>query len=120
MSNSYPSQNAIEMFVTAVRSKNRNRAIQYIKLTKEMRFNDLSGRWTTLIEGATGYILDEEEIFILSGATWDKKQKMLEEMLNVYDKGQIYALVGGYPCALGKNEYVKLNTSPFHCIEELI
>ena len=120
MSNSCSSHNAIETFITALRSKNRNRPIQYIKLTKEMRFNDLSGRWTTLVEGAIGYVLDEEEIIILSGATWNKKQKMLEEMMSVYDKGQIYALVGGYPCALGKNEYVKLNTSPFHCIEELI
>ena len=120
MSNLCPSQVAIETFVAALRSKNRNRVIQYLKLTKEMQFNDLSGRWTTLIEGAIGYILDEEEIIILSVATWDKKQKMLEEMMNVYDKGQIYALVGGYPCALGKNEYVKLGTPPSHCIGELI
>lgn len=120
MSNVCPSQSAIETFVTALRSKNMKRAIQYLKLTKEMQFNDLSGRWTTLIEGAIGYVLDEEEIIILPGATWDKKQKMLEDMMNVYDKGQIYALVGGYPCALGKNEYVKLDTSPFHCIGELI
>jgi hypothetical protein len=120
MSNVCPSQVAIETFVTALKSKNRNRVIQYLKLMKEMRFNDLSGRWTTLVEGAIGYVLDEEEIIILSGATWDKKQKMLEEMMSVYDKGQIYALVGGYPCALGKNEYVKLDTPPFHCIGELI
>ena len=120
MSNVCPSQSAIETFVTALRSKNKKRAIEYLKLTKEMQFNDLSGRWTTLIEGAIGYVLDEEEIIILHGATWEKKQKMLDEMMTVYDKGQIYALVGGYPCALGKNEYVKLDTSPFHCIGELI
>lgn len=120
MPNLCPSQNAIETFVTALRSKNRKRVIQYIKLTKEMQFNDLSGRWTTLVEGAIGYVLDEEEIIILPGATWEKKQKMLEEMMAVSDKGQIYALVRGYPCALRKNEYVTLDTSPFHCIGELI
>ena len=120
MSNLCPSQVAMETFVAALRLKNRNRVIQYLKLTKEMRFNDLSGRWTTLIEGAIGYILDEEEIIILPEATWDKKQKMLGEMMSVYDKGQIYALVGGYPCALGKNEYVKLDAPPSHCIGELI
>ncbi|MBA3816077.1 MAG: hypothetical protein H0X29_06080 [Parachlamydiaceae bacterium] len=120
MSSSCPSQNAIEMLVAGLRSKNRNRVIQYLKLTKEMQFNDLSGRWTTLVEVAIGYVLDEEEIVILPGATWDKKQKMLEEMMSVYDKGQIYALVGGYPCALGKNEYTKLDIPPFHCIGELI
>jgi hypothetical protein len=120
MSNLCPSQSVIETFVTALRSKNRKRAIQYLKLSKEMRFNDLSGRWTTLIEGSIGYVLDEEEIIILPGATWEKKQKMLEEMMNVYDKGQIYALVRGYPCALRKNEYAKLDTPPFYCIGELI
>jgi len=120
MSNVCPSQVAIETVVAALRSKNRNRVVQYIKLKNEMRFNDLSGRWTTLIEGAIGYVLDEEEIIILPGATWEKKQKMLEEMMTVYDKGQIYALVRGYPCALRKNEYVKLETSPFHCIGELL
>jgi hypothetical protein len=120
MSNLCPSQSAIETFVTALRSRNRKRVIQYLRLTKEMQFNDLSGRWTSLIEGAIGYILDEEEIIILSGATWDKKQKMLDEMMNAYDKGKIFALVGGYPCALKENEYVKLDTSSFHCIGELI
>ena len=120
MSNLCPSQSDIETFVTALRSKNRKRVIQYLKLTNEMQFNDLSGRSTTLIEGAIGYFLDEEEIIILPGATWDKKQKMIEEMMNAYEKGQIYALVAGYPCALGKNEYAKLDTPPFHCIGELI
>jgi hypothetical protein len=120
MSNLCPSQSAIETFVTALRIKNRNREIQYLKLTKEMQFDDLSGRWTTLIEGAIGYVLDEEEIVVLPGATWEKKQKMLDEMMNVYDRGQIYALVGGYPCALNKSEYSILDTSPFHCIGELI
>lgn len=120
MTNGCLSQIAIETFVAALRLKNRNRLIQYLKLTKEMQFNDLSGRWTTLIEGAIGYVLDEEEIIVLPGATWDKKQKMLDEMMSVYDKGQIYALVGGYPCALGEDEYIKLNTPPFHCIGELI
>ena len=120
MSNLCPSQSAIETFVTALRSRNRKKIIQYLKLTKEMQFNDLSGRWTTLIEGAIGYVLNEEEIIILSGATGDKKKKMLDEMMNVYDKGQIYALVGGYPCALRENEYVTLDSPPFHCIGELI
>ncbi len=120
MSNLCPSQDAIETFVTALRSKNKKRKIEYLKLAKEMQFSDLSGRWTTLIEGAIGYILDEEEIIILHGATWEKKQKMLDEMMTVYDKGQVYTLVAGYPCALSRNEYVKLDIPPFHCIGELI
>lgn len=49
-----------------------------------------------------------------------KKQRMVEEMMNAYDKEQIYALVRGYPCALKANEYVILNTTPLHCIGELI
>lgn len=43
---------------------------KYLKLTKEMKFNDLSGRWTTLVEGAIGYLLDEEEIIILPGGAY--------------------------------------------------
>ena len=92
MSNLCSSQSAIESFVTALRSKNRKRTIQYLKLTKEMKFNDLSGRWTTLIKGAIGYVLDEEEIIILPGASWEKKKKMLDEMMRAYDNNQVYAL----------------------------
>lgn len=73
MSNLCPFQDSTETFLRALRLKNRERATQYLKLTKEMQFDDLAGRSTILTKGVVGYVLDEEGISILPGATWEKK-----------------------------------------------
>lgn len=111
----------VNNMVSALRLQNRKREIQYLQLTQEIQCNDLSwGRWTTLAKSSVGYLLDEEEIAILPGASWEKKKKMLDEMMSAYDNKQVYALVGGYPCSLHVNEYRLLTKPPLLCIGELI
>ena len=106
---------------TATALRKRDKQIQFLRLKKERIVNDLSsGRYTTIVNGMTGYILDEEEIATLCGATWMKKQKMLEEMMDAYDEDRIYALVGGYPCSLSEESYELIDSPPLLCLGELI
>lgn len=93
----------------------------YLRLIKERSCNDLShGRYTTLAKGMTGYLLNEEEIVALPGATWGRKYNMLQELMDAYAQNKVYALVGGYPCSLEQGSYELLDKAPILCIGELI
>lgn len=108
------------MFKAMIGIRSKNKPVQYLRLTKEVRFDDLSyGRWTTVVEGMKGFILDEEEIFHLLGTCWEKKDRMVEELMDACNRGLTYALVGGYPCALSAGEYELLESPPHHCIGQL-
>lgn len=94
---------------------------QYIRLIEDLEFDDLTwGRRTLLTSGAEGFILDEYSIAFLPGATAEKKQKMIEEMMEAFNQNRIYALVRGYPCSLSKDSFVLLEKSPMFCIGELV
>jgi hypothetical protein len=101
--------------------REKREELQYLRLTIEHSFNDLSsGRYTVLERGMTGCALNEEIIATLPGAIWGKKHKMLQELMDAYAQNKIYALVGGYPCPLEQGSYELLDKAPILCIGELV
>ena len=93
---------------------------QFLKVTRDLTFDDAAGRRTDIYAGAFGYELSEEQIFVLHGASASQKEKMINEMMEAFNQGCIYALVCGYPCKLMPGDYQFLTDPPHHCCGELM
>jgi hypothetical protein len=94
--------------------------IQYLKVVKDLTFKDYGSRRTSLSAGEFGYILDEEKIFLLPGASAERKSKMIADLMECCDQGSVYALVCGYQCVLMPSDYEILDYIPNRCCGELI
>lgn len=96
---------------------------QYIQLIQEAYFDDTSGRQTCLKTNTFGYILNEDEIAKLQGATREIKEFLQKQRIDVEAQGHTYALIEGYPCGLISKQY-RLLCPIFDgippCIKELI
>jgi hypothetical protein len=97
-----------------------SKKIQFIRTTRDLEFEDFTGRSTRLLKGVSGYIITPEHISNLFGASDEKKIKMHGELDESLQRGLAYALVVGYPCMLNERDFVKLNKEPFHCVGELL
>ena len=110
-----------KMMATVQSLKDRTKKLQFIRLIKEYSFDDLSpGRYTVLEKGINGFVLDEETIACLPGASWRKKHQMIQELMDSNNQNKTYALVGGYPCSLEQSFFELLQKTPIRCIGELI
>lgn len=93
---------------------------QYIKVVKDLTFDDYAGRRTEIFTDSDGYILDEEQIDMRYKESATRKAKMIKECMETYNQeGAIYALVGGYPCKLMPDDYTLID-QPHRCCGELI
>lgn len=82
--------------------------IQYIRLTEDMRFDVLKGRKTVLEKDAPGFLLTGENIPRLIDVS-EKQKSDCFDMLNRATKcGLVAALISGFPCIIGKHQFVKI------------
>ncbi len=97
---------------------------QYIQITREVCFNECSGRQTLLQKGTFGFVLDKEGIQSLHGASREMKAYLEACRIEAGKEENIYALVAGYPCKLSNKDCRILDSfldkTPLHCIAELI
>ena len=94
--------------------------IIYLEIVKDLTFRDYGSRRTSLDAGNFGYILDEEQIYLLPGVSSEKKAQMITEMMECYNQESIYALVCGYACVLMPGDYKILDYIPNRCCGEHI
>lgn len=80
---------------------------QYIRTIKNLEFEDIRGRSTRILEGVPGFVLTESIIDNLFEITEKQRRHCFEKLEQAKDHGKTLALVQGYPCALGDDDFVK-------------
>ena len=79
-------------------------AVQHIRTTRELIYQELSGRYTTLEKGVPGFTLNENNINYLD-ATDKQKNECFEMLEKARIKDEILALVQGRVCGLRENDF---------------
>lgn len=79
--------------------------IEYIKLSNDLEFPDVGGRYTTLMRGVYGIVLNEAIIEKLIDITEKQKKRCLELLEYARNGSGCFALVAGYPCVLRQKDY---------------
>ncbi len=102
------------------RSLNNHCPFQYLKVTTDLTFHDFGSRRTSISSGGEGFVLEEDKIFKLLSVSAERKSQMIEEMMECYTRGGVYALVCGYACILMPGEYQVLDYTPNRLCGELI
>lgn len=84
-------------------------SVQYIKLIQDLRFDIQKGRSTVLEKDVPGFLLTEENISCLTDVTEKQKQCCLDLIEEAKEKGGSAALIAGFPCIIGHNQFIKIN-----------
>ena len=79
---------------------------QYIEITRDMTFREVLGRYTKLVQGAYGFLLDESIIDRLKITPEQRADCM--ERFNSLEEDQILALVAGYLIELREKDFIIL------------
>jgi hypothetical protein len=87
--------------------KERCTNVQYIRLTKEKKYEDLKGRYTVLDKGVPGFILNEHTIDHIVDITERQRGDCWETFAKAQETGRTFALVQGYPCILNENDFYR-------------
>lgn len=85
---------------------NTEEKFECIRITREMIFEELKGRYTVLKQDVPGIILNESNIDSLFDLS-DKERSKCIKMLETKEEKQTLALVQGYLCLLGNKDFVQ-------------
>lgn len=80
---------------------------QYIQTTRELMYQECSGRYTTLEKGVPGVILDENNIEKIIDIKETQKKDCLKRLNDANNFDETLALVQGRVCNLNKNDFYK-------------
>lgn len=88
--------------------------ISYIELIRDLSFPDTVGRYTNIVKGAYGFLLNNEKIIerVFQNFTEKQKKECLDMLENSKQTNRETALLAGYLCELEKTDYKILKEPP--------
>lgn len=82
--------------------------IQYIELTRDLEYRDFIGRFTTLIQGAIGFLIDDDNMeSVIQGLSKEQMGKCFDILDNAIKRGKPAALIAGYLCVLNESDFFR-------------
>lgn len=83
--------------------------VQYIELTKDLEYCDFIGRFTKLVMGAVGFIVDDGNLDrILDGMARKGLGRYFAMLDAALETNRVPAVIAGYLCLLDANEFVRI------------
>jgi len=81
---------------------------KYIQLTETYYEQDFAGRSTTIAKGSYGILIEiEEEIGTIYDVTPRQQEKCLALLRKAKESSRHFALITGYPCVVGKGQFIR-------------
>lgn len=112
--------NRREKVVKLTEQERMDQMIQYLRISRDLEFDDSAGRSTIIRQQSAGFILNRQDIVDMPEIPDSKKIQVLTEMERYHQLGFTYAVVDGYPCPLCSRDFKLLDSPPFHCISEIL
>lgn len=94
--------------------------VKFIELTKDILIPEVAGRFTKLLEGVHGVLIDDETVSKIQKITEEQREYYLDRSEFARIKDQYLALVAGYFLELHPHDFKFLNRVSNCCVGEII
>lgn len=92
-----------------INSEDKASVFQYIKLTKDLEYREFIGRFTLLIKGAIGFLVNDDNVEkVLEGLPNEHKGRYFDILEDAIDSKRFPAVIAGYLCSLDEKDFIRV------------